>query len=236
MHITEEPLSYFCRKNPPDPAFIERYVTGEKYTGIMLQNGRIGVCANLGHAVDLSMIAEGREPDLTSPGDRILVNAWLNALYNYDIEQVGRGDIFQGQLFLKYRNIVMIGSFTSLLEKFRYAGIGVSVFDALTGEDFLLPMDKQPEYLACADCVILSGTTIQNNTFTEVTGHTGDMCDIFLLGPSNILHADMYLYRNIKIVYGSRFEIFDHRVLDIIRADGGTKSFLKEVNKVYISA
>jgi|GEM_PF-163115 len=236
MSLQEEPLSYFCRKNPPDCGFIERFETGGKYAGVMLRNGQIGVCAIQGQKVDDRLFRHGGEPDLSDPGHRILVNAWLNAFYNYDIGETGSGDIFNSLRFTRYKNIVMIGSFSSLIEKFRSEGTRLSIFDNLSGEDFILPMHLQPYYLAAADCVILTGTTINNNTFTEITGKTPGECDIFLLGPSNILHRDMFDYRNIRVVFGSRFKKYDHEVLDIIRDGHGTRSFLKEYNKVYISA
>lgn len=90
--------------------------------------------------------------------------------------------------------------------------------------------------LGTADCVILSGTTINNNTFMEVISKTSDSCSIFLLGPSNILSREMFRYRNIKVVFGSRFRKGDEEVLDIIREGRGTKGFLKNLNKVYLSA
>ena len=126
-------------------------------------------------------------------------------------------------------------SFGSLLEKFRNASLEIAVFDRLSEEEFLVPMRRQPEFLSKADCVILTGTTISNNTFMEITGYTSEGCDIFLLGPSNTIHPAMFGYRNIKVVFGSRFTNGDHRVLDLIRDGHGTKSFLKETNKVYIS-
>ena len=233
-HPFTEPLEYFLHNDGYDPSFIKRCEIGEKYAGIMLNNGNIGVCAILGQQVDDSILS-GREPDTTNVGHRILLNAYFNALHNYTMPEVGKGDIFTEERFSAYERIVMIGSFASLLEKFYTAGISLDVFDRITGEEFLIPMRHQPGFLARAGCVILTGTTVSNNTFMEITGHTSDGCDIFLLGPSNILHQAMLSYKNIKVVFGSRFKNSDHRVLDLIRDGHGTKSFLNNENKVYIS-
>lgn len=233
--INEEPLTMFCNTAGFDPSMIMRYEIGEKYVGIMLMNGHIGVCATLGEKVTDNCLKTG-EPALDLPGDRIILNAWFNSLFNYDIEKTGKGDIFNYTRFTKYKNIVMIGNFDSLVRKFREKGINANIFDKLSDVDYLVPMGKQSVYLAEADCVILTGTTISNGTFLGITNSTPDKCDILLLGPSNILHNTIFLYRNIKVVFGSRFEAFDHSVLDIIRNGYGTKSFLKDINKVYISA
>ena len=232
--IPDEPLKMFYKLAGFDPTLIERYESGAKYTGIMLKNGNIGVCAVLGQKIDHSLLKKGM-PDFTHSGHRIILNAWFNAMLNYEMPDFSRGDIFSQERFSRYRNIVMIGSFCSLLEKFHRLSIPVAVFDRLSEEEFLIPMRRQPEFLSKADCVILTGTTISNNSFMEITGHTPEGCDIFLLGPSNTVHPSMFAYRNIKVVFGSRFSSGDHRVLDLIRDGHGTKSFLKDTNKVYLS-
>ena len=218
-----------------DPDLIARCETGEKYAGVMLTNGNIGVCAILEQKIDRPL-CQRRNPDPGSPGDRILLNAYYNALFIYTEEASGSGDIFDSAGFTKYSNIVMIGGFESLLEKFRSKGTEIKVFDRLSDAEFLIPMRRQPEMLESADCVILTGTTINNGTFNEIISHTPESCDIFLLGPSNILHRDMFRFRNIKVVFGSRFRQGDEEVLDLIRDGHGTRGFLKNLNKVYISA
>jgi hypothetical protein len=231
----KEPIRWFYDLAGFDPGTIARWEVGEKYAGVMLKNGNIGVCAILGQEVDKSILRSGI-PDVDNPGHRIILNAWFNALLNYNIREVHSGDIFDPGRFSLYRKIVMIGSFGSLLEKFSSAGIDVDVFDRLSEDEFLTPMRLQPEFLSSADCVILSGTTVSNNTFTEIIGHTPEKCDIFLLGPSNIIHQAMFGYRNIRVVFGSRFRKGDTEVLDLIRDGHGTKGFLKNLNKVYISS
>jgi hypothetical protein len=230
-----EPISFFYGSDGFDPNRVARYEIGEKYIGIMLDSGNIGVCAILEHKVQSSILIPG-EPNLQLIGHRIILNAYYNALYNYTEKADGDGDIFDSTGFSGYRNIVMIGGFASLIEKFSARGTDIRVFDRLSDSEFMIPMRRQPEMLRMADCVILTGTTINNNTFTEIVSHTPDGCDIFLLGPSNILHRDMFRYRNIKVVFGSRFRQWDEEVLDLIKKGHGTKGFLKNLNKVYISA
>lgn len=235
MHNDTEPISFFHNRLGFDPSLIDRYVIGEKYVGIMLNNGNIGVCAVLEQEVDNSLLLSGK-PDPVSVSHRVILNAYYNALLNYAETADGTGDIFDSTGFSRYRNIVMIGEFGSLLEKFSGRGTEIKVFDRLSDSEFLIPMRRQPEMLGTADCVILSGTTINNNTFMEVISKTSDSCSIFLLGPSNILSREMFRYRNIKVVFGSRFRKGDEEVLDIIREGRGTKGFLKNLNKVYLSA
>jgi uncharacterized protein (DUF4213/DUF364 family) len=232
---TGDPIQMFYENIGFDPDQIIRCETGEKYAGVMLSNGQIGVCAILEQKIDRPF-SQISNPDPGNPGDRILLNAYYNALFNYTEKASGSGDIFDSARFTKYGNIVMIGGFESLLAKFRERGTEIKVFDRLSDAEFLIPMRRQPEILASADCVILTGTTINNGTFNEIISYTPAGCDIFLLGPSNILHRDMFSYRNIKVVFGSRFRHGDEEVLDLIKEGHGTKGFLKNMNKVYISA
>jgi uncharacterized protein (DUF4213/DUF364 family) len=232
---TGDPIKMFHEKIGFDADQIIRCEAGEKYTGVMLVTGNIGVCAILEQKIDRPL-CQIRNPDPSNPGDRILLNAYYNALFNYAEDASGSGDIFDSARFTKYSSIVMIGGFESLLAKFRERGTEIKVFDRLSDAEFLIPMRRQPEMLASADCVILTGTTINNGTFNEIISHTPDGCDIFLLGPSNILHRDMFSYKNIKVVFGSRFRQGDEEVLDLIKKGHGTKGFLKNLNKVYISA
>jgi uncharacterized protein (DUF4213/DUF364 family) len=87
-----------------------------------------------------------------------------------------------------------------------------------------------------ADTVILTGTTIFNNTFLDVLYSTGKNSSVFLLGPSNILSNDMFAYRNIEVVFGSVFEPYDHKLFDKIREGRGTQGFIDNLKKVYIKS
>jgi uncharacterized protein (DUF4213/DUF364 family) len=90
--------------------------------------------------------------------------------------------------------------------------------------------------LNSADSVIITGTAIFNRTFSELVSLTDDECDIFLLGPSNILHADMFKYRNLKMVFGSVFERYDAEIMVMLREGYSARQFLRERNKVYIKS
>ena len=161
------------------------------------------------------------------------VNAYFNATYNYLNEYDYETDIFDEIDFKQYKNIVMIGYFRSLVAKFERENIPLQIFDRLVDEDILIDMSHQKEYLAKADAVVISGTTIFNKTFLKLVNSTS-ACDTFLLGPSNILHQDMFNYKNIKFVFGSVFNKSDENVLDVIRNNGCTTEFAPFMKKVYL--
>ncbi|MCA1756759.1 MAG: hypothetical protein LC649_04825 [Bacteroidales bacterium] len=229
----EEPLTYFLKNFGFDLSKIKSSVIGEKYVAIMLNNGNTGVCATLGTRVDDSLL-RGSLPDISEPSHRIIMNAWFNALCNYDRTYDDIVDIFERIDFSRYKEVVMVGYFESLYEKIRRDGIPLRVFDIHRESGILSDIKEMDSILSEAGAVILTGTTVFNKTFSSVISSTPDGCDIFLLGPSNILSDEMFGYRNIKVVFGSVFARNDHELLRRIGSGSGTRGFLDRLQKVYI--
>lgn len=229
----KEPIEYFTERDGFDRNRIAKWATGDKYTGIMNTDGYLGVCATLGTVMDDDLFSYG-EPDTGNPSHRIILNAYFNSMYNYKHDYSNIRDIFDGIDFSTRRRVVMVGYFESLYRKFRDNGIPLEVFDIHKESHVLSDLSKMERTLSEAETIILSGTTIFNNTFRDITGLTSPGCDIFLLGPSNILSEEMFSYPGIKVVFGSVFSRNDHRVLDIIGAGYGTRKFLPLLKKVYI--
>jgi uncharacterized protein (DUF4213/DUF364 family) len=229
----DEPIMYFYSIRGFNKADIEECVLGEKYIAIMNKNGNIGVCATLDNKMNDKMLVE-EEPDLNNPIHRIILNAYYNSIFNYDREYNDIKDIFDRIDFSKHRRIVMIGYFESLYDKFSRNGIPLEVFDIHKESHILSDISNMEGSLKEAETIILTGTTIFNNTFNDIVNITPEECNIFLLGPSNILSNEMFRYRNIKIVFGSIFNPGDRRVLDRVASGYGTRGFLQYLKKVYI--
>ncbi|MCD4768800.1 MAG: DUF364 domain-containing protein [Bacteroidales bacterium] len=230
----DEPIRYFLNREGFNRNEIKDYVIGEKYVGIMHQNGQIGVCATLGTDVSDDLLT-GNMPDTTNPSHRIILNAWFNAVCNYSQRYDDIIDIFDSIDFTKQGKIVMVGYFESLHEKFRRCSIDLEVFDIQKESSILTGLNRFEKSLYEADTIILTGTTIFNNTFMDVIGKSSEGANIFLLGPSNILSEEMFKYRNIKVVFGSMFEPGDRQLFDKIKAGKGTRGFIDNLKKVYIT-
>jgi uncharacterized protein (DUF4213/DUF364 family) len=229
----KEPIEYFKERDGFDRNRIAEWAIGDKYTGIMNSDGYIGVCATLGTVMNDTLFREG-EPDTGNPCHRVILNAWFNSLNNYSESYKDNTDIFDTIDFRHQGKIVMVGYFESLYNKFSREGIALEVFD-LQKESAVLSNIKGFEKAASeCDTMILTGTTIFNNTFMDVISRTGDNTTIYLLGPSNILSGEMFRYRNIDVVFGSVFARYDHELLGRIRSGSGTRGFLDRLKKVYI--
>ncbi len=230
----QEPLEYFFKKYGIDFKSIARIVCGETYVAVVLKNGKIGVCATLNHYVNIN-IQDLRIPDLQNIQHRIALNAYYNAAFNYQNQYDTTIDIFDKIDFKKYTKIVMIGFFRSLVEKFEKDKIDLTIFDKAAEDEKLTDMDNQLKEVTKADALILSSTTVFNNTFLDLVDATKDGCDIYTLGPSTILQTEMFQYRNIKLLFGAIFGPNDVNTLKIVRQGGGTKQFLPFMDKVFLN-
>lgn len=233
MNDNEDILQQLYNKYPFRIELLRRLVCGPKHCGVELVNGNIGICSTLGADIehDYNTLAN---PDFSRIDHRILVNAWVNASANYSIPANGDGDVFRVVDFKKYTSIVMIGYFGSLSDKFKSAGIPITIFDLDPTDKPVAPMDTQHLHLAKADVVILTATAISNMTFTELMGNIAGNADVFILGPSTNLDDLMLNYPKVKALFGSRFVPFDSTSLDLISSGGGTKSILPFIKKVYL--
>jgi uncharacterized protein (DUF4213/DUF364 family) len=227
-----DPIRHFYKKLGCQQHLVQEMVIGEKYTAVILNDGRIGVCATLGTEVE--KVVPGFTPDLKKPTHRIILNAYFNAMVNYDPEFEESKDIFDAVDFSGYRKIVMIGWFRTLHKKFRDAKMFVEAFDMLENNRYLSPIEHMDEAIAEAEALVVSSTTIFNGTFKSITDAAREDCDIYMLGPSTILHNDLFRYSRVKALFGSIFKPHDKAVLNLIRSGCGTPEFSGHMQKVFL--
>jgi len=236
MPLEKEPLTLFIDQYGYDCQAIENIVSGNKYTAVLLTNGHIGVCANLGNKVSLAIPdLKNAPPDLSQNTHRIIYTAYLNACHNYHGFDSSEDDIWDVLDFTKQQRIVMVGLFKPIVSKFEKAGIPLEIFDMIKTDTRLTEMNHQKDILKQADAVILTSTSVFNATFLETVNATSEGCRVYMLGPSSIMVPEMLQYKNIKMIFGATFEENDTRVLDVIENHGGTRQFLKFGNKNCLS-
>ena len=226
-----EPITYLFEKYGFIKTNISEIIFGQRYLAIMLKDGSIGVCATLGEEFFVS------DKDLTdiNPKNyyhRIILNAYFNAKFNNEKIDFKIGDITQAIDFTKKINIVMIGYFKPIVERFNKIGVKTHIFD-LRNKEISIPVEFQKEYLKHCDAAIVSATTLFNNTFEAITNYSNG--DIYILGPTTIMHDYLLKFNNVKMLFGSMFKKNDLDVLDVIRQNLGTRYFLKLGKKVYSS-
>jgi uncharacterized protein (DUF4213/DUF364 family) len=226
-----DPITHFYQKFYFDANLVKEYVSGRRYVAVVLKNGNIGLCATLGQKMPDVL---PKTIDLENSEHRIFLNAYYNALLNYKQVYTEEKDIFEAVDFTKFKNIVMVGNFKPVVKRFQKAGIPLTIFDKREDESILEDMNNQMDYIQKADAIILTATSMFNKSFVELVENSAPESSIYILGPSAIMHKDMRLYPNVKMILGSVFEPFDQRVLDVIKANLGTRYFGPFSKKVFI--
>lgn len=232
MSFSNDILQQLFTKYPFNRDILSEIIFGDNHCAIRLVNGNIGACSTLGTKLvaDVSILSN---PDFRCIEHRIVVNAWVNANANYSLQPNGIGNIFDAIDFSKYENIVMIGYFESLANKFKDKGIDLSIFDLDSAKKPVKSIEHQSEYLSKADAVVLTATSIFNMTYEKVLAETNPNADIFVLGPSTPIDLLMFSDSRVKILFGTMFSKNDSQVLEIIRSGGAAKTFLPLAKKVY---
>jgi uncharacterized protein (DUF4213/DUF364 family) len=222
-------------KFPYREDLVKQFAVGQKYVGIMLTNGSIGVSATLMHGMNTSPEKILENPDFTKYEHRIVANAWINANQNYSECINGKADIFEAIDFASYKSLVMVGYFGSLVQKFVDKGLKITIFDLNEQEVPVEPIENQKEAISNSDGVILTSTTLANGTFQRIMGFTTSKSKVFMLGPSTPLTADvMDMHSEVCGLFGARFKPHDDEVLSRIAEGGGTRTFLSRMEKVYL--
>ncbi|HOP03680.1 MAG TPA: DUF364 domain-containing protein [Tenuifilaceae bacterium] len=212
---------------------LERIVFGAKDVGIMLSNGNIGVCSTLCHTID-AHIGVLTNPNFSNYSHRVVVNAWVNANVNYTHSNLPVSDINEAVRFENFSKVCMVGYFGSLADKLAQKGVKIKVFDLDEYNKPVEPLKHQQQELMVADAVILTATSISNLTFSELIRIIPSRAKVFILGPSTPITQMLFSYPSIAGMFGAQFDAFDHSVLDAIDQGGGTRSFLKQMKKVYL--
>lgn len=227
--MNNDPLKYYYNKYGFDFSEIKRIETGKHFIAVVLNNRNLGICARLSDEIETDLL-KLKSIDLDFDFHRSILTAYYNAKLNYNKKIAESADIIEDIKSGNYSSVVMIGYFTSLLRKFKELGIEVSVFD-FDAED-VVPIEHQKEYLAKADAVILTSTTILNRTFSEVMKNTNPKSDIFIVGPSSTFEAELFVNSNIKKIHGALFNPEDEKIIKMIKEGKKPKDFLFLAKKV----
>jgi uncharacterized protein len=118
--------------------------------------------------------------------------------------------------------VVMLGYFGPVVAQLRKTGCRLDIveLDPHHGENTLSP-EQGKEALAGCTVAIITGTTLINGTYDEVTAGLGDPRAAVLLGPSSPLCSEIFNGTKISHVAGSRVTN-PEAILRIISEGGGT--------------
>lgn len=229
-----------------DRSLIDEIHIGLAYTAVTLSDGRCGVCATL---ADQGCITNHDQADYEGRSalqllrhihedvllTRVMAVALVNALnqpFTKTLPEDNRSLVDTLGLFANAQ-VAMVGYFAPVASRLEQSGIRVRAYDRgkKIGEkkDFYAWASKE------ADALIITATTIVNNTLEEVLKHFHlHSIPTVLMGPSTIMEADIYGDLPISLLAGTAV-IDTYAVLKAIRNARGTIDIHRYSRKVILA-
>lgn len=160
--------------------------------------------------------------------------AVANAVFSRRINPDAAGDVID-QLHLEPGTRVgMVGHFRPLVPVIKQKGAMLSIFDIhpdpVSG---IHSPDDMPDLLPDCDTVLVTATSIINQTFDDILAHAAKCPHIAVLGPSTPLLPACYEGTRVSTVSGVIARDTPSLIRAVVEA-GGTKAFIRYTDKVNI--
>lgn len=234
MRLNEHLYSFFCEKAAH--VQVTSLTVGLRYTAVTTDDGGIGIaftgtgrthCCGTGDnyqdfegrpAVELlAHIKDG------APRQRSMALALVNALNHAEsggLPEDATDDTWMDALgILSDTRVAMVGFFRPLMQKFMKRGAQVEVLDADQGigdrNDFYRKLD------GWAEALLLTATSIINNTTEEVLDRLAPGAKAVILGPSTPLVPQAFAHLPVYLLAGT-VPVDQEAVLKAVRHGQGT--------------
>jgi len=209
---------------------------GLGYICTMLESGECGLAYSfrneLGHCC--SVLAQagdliGKECEEIIPWlkDKNLLKAAvglsvINAVLNNQFHESESGNVVKAIEMCKDETFGMVGDFEPILSFVRKQTEKIYVFERIAQEkDGLYPDKDIPRYLPDCDVIVITGTSIINNTIDDVLPFCSKAREVFIVGPSTTLHPESFMKYNVTLLAGT--VVTDpEKMMRIISQGGGT--------------
>lgn len=222
---------------------------GLGYTAVVTTDGGIGIaytyfenkksCMALNEAIDF----EGRPAAALlekikseHPLERSLALALVNAL-NYEDALKLPEDKDNTILFEEFNlqpntNVAMVGYFGPLVKRLEEKKVPLEILDVSRGlgerNDFYTKLNSW------ADVLLLTSTSILNNTTEEVLSHLHEKVKVALLGPSTPMVAEAFAHLPVQMLAGT-VPLDKDNIIKAVRHGMGTPVLHRFSRKSYLS-
>jgi uncharacterized protein (DUF4213/DUF364 family) len=167
--------------------------------------------------------------------ERSMALALINAL-NYhaalNLPEDDDNKIMFGKFEIgKGRRLAMVGYFPPFVKKFENMGVSLEILDISRGlgqkQDFYLKLKNWAEVL------MLTSTSLLNNSTEEILAHAGSNLKTIMLGPSTPLVTEAFRHLPVHMLAGT-VPIDKEKTLKATRHGMGTPVLHKYSRKVYL--
>ncbi len=206
---------------------IKEVTFGSVYNFVSHQKHQFGVASTLNFPI--SEIPKKINFDDIS--HRSLLLAYYNSIFNAESDFKISTDLIKEMKLKTTENVTMIGFFRPIVPCFKKAGINPVIFDDFYTFPEVTESSKKAEQLYKSDVLIITATSIINNTLCEEISLLNSKARIYILGPSALMMPYFKDEFGVERIFGSII-IDSEGVKQSIIAGGGTPSFSKFVKKV----
>lgn len=161
--------------------------------------------------------------------------AAINAIVNQQIDNAIEGDILD-VISIKTSDIVgMVGFFRPLIDPLKKSVKKLYIFEErnITGFPDVYPSEKTPEILPECDVIIISATTLINQTIEPLLYLSKDAGETIILGATTPFLSQVFIKRGVTMLSGIKV-LDEERVLQIVSEGGGMRDFRDTIKKVNV--
>lgn len=233
-----EKLRQLALENAGD-AVITDIRVGLRYSAVMLDSGRVGIAysfmkQNKGKGIlnhEVKSLVGKRASDvavLVGSADLTISSIGLatsNALFNTDSTQYLRGDILSHIELRPSDTVAMVGHFAPLVPAIKARVGDLKIFEQISEPaEGILPASEAPKWLGKCQVVLITATSIVNNTIDMLLEACVDCREVAIVGPSTPMAPEAFhgtavtLLSGIVVKEGSE-------IMQIVSKGGGTRSF-----------
>lgn len=239
---------YAAARAPSRGRSVGSVTIGLHYTAVTVDDGRLGLCytmANFGRRCSEARrfrdLDGAPAPDLLDhvrsddPLERSIGVALVNALNEPRAASLSRDDGRRSGVITQLgitaaTRVAMVGYFPPVVARLEGVGALVSVLDRDHG------MGDEARFLAALplwpDVLILTATTILNDSFDAILGQVRHGAWVVLMGPSTPMMPEVYAGLPLHMLAGM-VAVDKERVLAVVRQGGGTPALGPHCRKVF---
>jgi uncharacterized protein len=228
---------------------VDTLCLGLGYTAAVTSDGGIGIaytyfadkksCMLLNEAVDYedrpaSVLLEKIKSENTI--ERSMALALVNALNHQNAlqlpEDANNECMFETLEITKGTNVAMVGYFGPLIKRFEQKQAILDILDRSRGlgrED-----DFYKKLKSWADVLLLTSTSILNNSTEEILAHVHSRVKTIMLGPSTPMVAEAFDHLPVRMLAGT-VPIDENHILKAVRHGMGTPVLHQFSRKSYLS-
>ena len=227
-----------CMTPVAEGVTVQQVIIGLSYTAVTLSNGDVGIAAT-GIAQEACCAGSGDVTDYedrpasdllaritaSDPMARTMALALVNALNHRHLLQLPEDDgnrmLLDHFSILSGARVAMVGYFPPLVRLLETHQVPMTIIDDARGLGDKAVFNRQLH--SWADVLLITATSIINNTTEAILGHAGPELKTILLGPSTPMVPEAFDHLPIHMLAGTAI-VDPEQSLKVIRHGGGARA------------